>query len=150
MPAAFAISRPGGAVELVAPYQREFIDALKSEIPASYRTYDPGPRTWSVESLYATRALGLARRFYDHVEALSTGSVQPRPAHSVYDCLAAVRSNYPDYARLGVLPGARPEVMQGAYRAQVRLNHPDLVGSSGHAATVALNLSYARLSGSGR
>jgi hypothetical protein len=70
--------------------------------------------------------------------------------HAPTVCLERVRRLYPDHAVLGVLPETPAPVVQGAYRALVKLHHPDLVGTAGHAQTVRLNRAYERVGRSGR
>jgi len=139
--AAYAITRPGGDIELIGPYNADFITDLKRRVPHWHRVFDPETKAWAVDSAYASTAVSIARRWYGAVETLSTSSLGT--SHYLSDCLQRVRAAYPDHAILQVLPGAAAAVVQGAYRALVREHHPDIAGASGHTATVRLNQAYA-------
>jgi hypothetical protein len=140
---AYAITR-GYGVELVTPYRRAFVDALKGYIPAHFREWDPDSRTWTLIPPYDVTGMRLAREHFGTVEMLapSTGGTD----HRLYDCLRRVQEEHPDYATLHLLPDAPVDVVKGAYRALALALHPDHAGPSTHERMVRINASYARLS----
>jgi hypothetical protein len=131
------------------PYDKTFVESLKLAIPHRSREYDPESRSWLILYPYEDAGLRVARRFYDSIEEVDTRATERSHDNPVM-CLQAVRRLFPDHAVLGVLPEAPAEVVQGAYRALVRLHHPDLNGGAGHAETVALNRAYERIGGRAR
>ena len=103
-----------GDVALRFPYNARLIELLKSEIPPYARSYDPDDKAWTVAAPYAALAVDLLRhRFPDaRVERPSMTSESPRP-----------------YAVLHLLPGAPPELIEGAYRILARIHPPDAGGT---------------------
>src|SRR5947207_15919263 len=106
----FAI-REDGAVRLVTPYDKSFVEALKLAIPNHYREYDPGSRSWLIEPPYDRTAVLIAARHYDSIEEVGASNLEPI-SHAPTVCLATVKRLYPDHAVLGVLPDAPAEVIQ--------------------------------------
>ena len=113
-------TRSALAAVLQFPYSTTLVESLKREIPAYGRSYDPETRSWLVREPYCDRAIWLLRQVYpDAVVVEGQGEAPPRPPRR--ETLA--RADH--LATLHLLPGAPPEVAQAAYRALVKLHHPD-------------------------
>jgi hypothetical protein len=142
---AYVVARSSG-VELLCPFQGEFIDQLKRSVPSDYRSWSAESKSWFVERRCADQAERLARLYFDKVERLFDESSRPVRfvEHPLRDCLAAVRRAHPDHATLGILPGTSEAVTRSAYHCLALELHPDRGGS--HEAMVCLNLAFERLS----
>ena len=118
-----------GSVRLTFPYAAELVDALKAQIPAHARTYDPDSRAWTITVAHASVAARLMHQTFADVE---TVDAQAGPT--------ADRGDPPREAALVVLhlrPSAPPELVDAAYRCLARLHHPDAGGD--HDAMLRLN-----------
>jgi len=139
------------AVVLTFPYDAELVEALKREIPAYSRTYDPDTRAWTVKEPHTDRAIRLLRTFFPGAEVVTAGAHQhhaPPPRRP--EPLAR-----PDhFAVLHILPSAPAEVARAAYTALVKLHHPDRLlppeRDRAHLQMVALNAAIEALRGEGR
>jgi hypothetical protein len=127
-------------VRLRFPYSAGLVEALKDEIPAAYRDYDPEARIWTVfRSAWAVKAaVEILLDFYPEATIVREPAperpwAEPAPP-AVYD---------PDYAALHLLPTAPAELVRGAYRLLSQMHHPDRGGD--HDRQVALNRAFASL-----
>lgn len=158
---AYRIDEPGG-IRIVAPYLREFVDALRTEIPYHSREFDPDTKSWVVDRGWEHALVTVVMRYYDALEPLVRAAdaearerraaerermnASGQPSHSPTQCLAAVRRIYREEAEVGVFPPAESEaVIRACYRARALQLHPDVAGPASHAAMVALNRAYETL-----
>lgn len=110
------------ATILTFPYDADLVEALKRDIPARSRSYNPVTRAWTVRTPYAERAIWLLRQFFPHAQCVTAGAHrQDTQSHPTREPLA--RPSH--YTVLHVLPSAPPEVVGAAYRALAKLHHPD-------------------------
>ena len=112
-----------GGMAFRFPYSADLIEALKAEVPARHRSYDPTSKAWAVtEPNLAEQALALAAWFFPDVVVLDgpQATRDPRP----------LRRGDPAFQDLHLLPSAPPELIAAAYRTLSRLHHPDLGGSN--------------------
>ena len=124
---------PGGGMAFTFPYDADLIEALKTEVPARHRSYDPTTRGWAVtDPRLAEQALALVAWFFPDVAVLD-GPHAPRDPRPI-------RRDDAAFGELHLAPSAPPEVLDAAYRALARLHHPDLGGSN--AAMQRLNAAY--------
>lgn len=129
-----------GRYELRFPYSRNLVEAIKADIPAAYREYEPDTKTWIVDGPYAGTAIQLLRSVFpdatiNHREETTSQSPPMQ------------RSNL--HARLYVLPDAPKCVVDAAYKALVKELHPDRAPAEqrnqAHDQMVALNEAYSIL-----
>lgn len=136
---AYAVVR-GDEVELIFPYCAELIDRLKT-IPSRWRSWNPRTRRWTIYSPYTEPSIRLVGDFFD-VERVAPVGAAPT-THDDRGCLQRVVERWPEYAELGLLPGAPPELVRASYRILSRERHPDAGGT--HEAMVRLNHAYEKL-----
>jgi hypothetical protein len=138
-----------GRVYVFAPWNPEFIEALKDGLPWHARKWNAEARTWSVPDDYQPRLVEIASAFYEITIAFPEGAspqreTTPPPAvHTPSQCLAVIRRLYAEEATLGVFPPADSEpIIRAVYRARALLTHPDLAGAASNDAMVTLNRAY--------
>lgn len=125
-------------LKLSTPYEPGFIAALKQAVPAPYRTWEPETKTWVVRFPYDTAAMEILTFF-------PTATVGDRPKAKRGHARPSGCSCDSDHRALFVCQNAPPEVLQAAYRALAKLNHPDAGGD--HARMQAINTAYEHLAG---
>jgi hypothetical protein len=96
------------------PYDADFVESIKAEIPKEYRRWDSEEKVWAVSYLYEDDLIRLCKIYYD-------GVVQY--GRQTY---ATVPQSPQAYATLHLLPSAPREVVMAAYRALSKLYHPDV------------------------
>lgn len=150
--------RAGDRIQAVAPFNNDFKEDLKSEIPHHARTFDSELKNWLIDADYEEMVYEIATRYFDVIAVVSEADALRReraaraaapppprePSHSSDECLRRVRGLYAEESTLYTLPGAPFAVIQAAYRALAKILHPDAGGSS-HQAMVALNRAYESL-----
>lgn len=67
-----ALLARGTDIEVVTPYNPQFVTALKTEIPYSARRYDPGSKRWLIAGAYARQVQTLIQMHYNQIIALPT------------------------------------------------------------------------------
>lgn len=102
-----------GSVELEFPYNRGLVAALKADIPSNQREWVPERKVWIVDPPYAHIAGALFRSYFPD----STREPADRPT--------PIRTTDQLYRELHLLPTAPPYVVEAAYRAIAREEHPD-------------------------
>lgn len=134
------------AAVLTFPYEPDLIAALKREIPAYSRSYDPDTRAWTIRVPHDDRAIRLLREFFPHAEVSTADAHQhhtPPPRRPAP--LAAARH----YAVLCITPDAPAEIVAAVYRAWCKLTHPDALPAGerdrAHARMVAINAAFEAL-----
>jgi hypothetical protein len=147
-----------GGVYLYLTYDAGFVAEIKSLVPPEARHWDSEEKVWYVGQAYAHRAIGLARKFWPHINT----SAYDNQRNTGYDHARARRgqsqqgyrwdwfgtggqhqtgyargdtsfssggsAGHPALATLFVTSGAPPEVVKAAYRALALLYHPDKGG----------------------
>lgn len=95
------------------PYNADFVNDLKDEIPKDYRRWDKEERVWVISYVYEKEILDLCSSYFDKV--IQHGEKR-------YSTILSP----PAYKTLHLLPSAPKEVVVAAYRVLARLYHPDL------------------------
>lgn len=139
------------ATVLQFPYDAELVDALKCEIPAYSRTFDPATKAWTVKAPHTDRAIRLLREFFPGAEvATASGQRRHTPPPRRPEPMAAPRH----FTILHVTPDAPPEVVNAAFKALVKLCHPDALPApqrdQAHQRMCAINAAYEALRSEGR
>ncbi len=127
---------PSGAVRLEFPFNRGMIESLKREIPARGRSYDPVTHVWLIDHAWANSAVNILLRFMPDARLIRNGErarTRTVPSPVATD----------EYRTLFVAPDAPPEVVEAAYKALARMNHPDVGGDT--ATMRQINAAYERL-----
>jgi hypothetical protein len=136
-------TRTDYGVRLAFPYDPAMVEGLKA-IPAYARTYSPEAKTWTVREPYIERAIGLLLKHFPHATVVGERARQSAPPPS-----SPPKPQYAAHSVLFLLPGAPPEVVDAAYRALVKLHHPDrlpeLEKAAGNATLARINVAYAQL-----
>lgn len=106
------------------------IAAFKDAVPAHSRTYNPQSKIWTVNAVWATHAAHVFRQFFPSAPTLGARSEQGsyRTTPPPREPLAKDRH----FAALCLLPTAPKEVVNAAYKALVKLAHPDLLPLAEH------------------
>ncbi len=123
-------------VELRFPFSQTLVEDLKTKIPASYRSWDPERKVWSVQALdpgWAELAAELLQRAFPYA------TISERAANRQ----SQQSGGSDDFRVLHLLPSAPPALVRAARKVLSLEMHPDHGGS--HGAMVALNLAYERL-----
>jgi hypothetical protein len=134
-------------------HNRRFTDYLKLGItPVSFRRYNSENRTWQVHLSKLPLVVGLARRYFSHVDysslpewvqMLLAASKDAGPSWAGPKPQVSTECVLEPYTTLYLLPTAPWEVIQAAYKALATLNHPDHGGSE--LAMKKINCAYAEL-----
>ena len=137
----------GESVVIKTSWDPEFVEALKSTIPAKGRRWDPEAKVWCVDRQFEDDAFSVVVDSFgeepewdedlapDYPPPKPTGSASygsPRPAP------AATTAS--PWSVLGLMPNADPDVAKAAYRILSRKWHPDHGGSNEKMAS--LNLAW--------
>ena len=141
-----ATCRWDSRLELSFPYNRELVEAFKSQIDSHYREWSPSTKTWIFDpSLGAPTALRLVRFYYPDIEIIDSRNAYQAPPPN-FEAKPAVD---PDCAVLYVLADAPKCVVDAAFKALAREYHPDRLPTSkqreAHELMVTLNSAYERV-----
>jgi hypothetical protein len=117
------LTRTRTGAELRFPFDRLLVDALKAEIPAHGRSYDPDRKVWTVTPAYVAVAFRLMHLTFADVEIEDIRESGRRSADR------APQAGDP-YVVLHLRETAPPELVTAAYRCLARLHHPDRGGST--------------------
>lgn len=114
-----------GSVTLSFPYDADFIDELKGNIPPSMRKWDPTLKCWWVRREYSEVAEELITDRWEDADVVRGSRAGPRyePAKP-----GGSTVNGGLYAKLFVLPTAPDCVLDAAYRALAKVHHTDVGG----------------------
>lgn len=96
------------------PYDADFVESIKVEIPKEYRRWDSEEKVWAVSYLYEDALIHLCETYYDGVVQYGRQAYTP------------VTQPPQEYATLHLLTSAPREVVMAAYRALSKLYHPDV------------------------
>lgn len=145
-----ATVHPNAAV-LTFPYEPDLIGALKREIPAYARTYDPDTRAWTIRVPHDDRAIRLLGAFFPGAEVVTAGGHQrytPPPRRPE----PMARADH--FATLCITPDAPAAIVAAVYRAWCKLTHPDALPAGerdrAHARMCAVNAAFEALRSEGR
>ncbi len=130
-------TRTGGVV-LQFPFDRLLVDALKAEIPAHARSYDPDRKVWTVTPAYVAVAFRLMHLTFADVEIEDIREPGRRSADR------APQADDP-YVVLHLRETAPPELVTAAHRCLAKLNHPDRGGD--HDAMQSINAAVEQIRG---
>jgi len=131
---ACALFLSDGTCAVTFAYDKWVIEELKRQIPADHRSYDPANKTWYVRPGWGQVAISVLRMAFDAVEVTTQDKrSQPKP----------IRRSDPNFSELHLLPSAPTCVIEAAYKAMAKANHPDRGGST--AAMQAINSAYAAI-----
>ena len=128
------------------PFNRSFVESLKTHIPAHAREWDGGAKLWKINAPFAPIASRVIRTYFPDADIPETPNFQNAPHSpnfrnpSVNTCQCR---NDPDAARLFILPTAPLPVVTAVYRALSKELHPDCGGSDDE--MQELNSAYERL-----
>jgi hypothetical protein len=136
-------TRTDHGVRLVFPYDIEMVEGVKA-IPAHARTYSPESKVWTVRDPYIDRAIALLLKHFPHATVIGE-----RARHSAPPPPPPPKPQYAAHSVLYLLPSAPPEVVDAAYRALVKLHHPDRLPepekAAGNTTLARINVAYAQL-----
>lgn len=128
------------------PYDPDFVEALKLDIPSSGRRWLADDKLWRVEKLFEFRLLSLLKEFFDTVERVPlselSGAASGRSGYRP-GANGGADSLRQDYATLHLLPSAPAEVVKAVYRTLAKLKHPDAGGTT--ADMQHINAAYERI-----
>lgn len=120
-----AAYRPDGTLVLRFPYDAYLVSQLKAMIPAHARTWDADHKWWTVAGVYRDTAIHLLLETFP--SARIGDPPQPFASTSPAGCACAQQ---PACGALFIRPDAPGEVIDAAYKALARLNHPDRGGDT--------------------
>lgn len=131
---AIATWQEDGSLHLRTPYDADFIADFKANLNYRDREWLPEMKVWHVSARAARDAIALARSWFDVVQEV--------PFRRAASGAGASLARGP-HADLHVLESAPWPVVEAAYKALARLNHPDRGGST--AAMQKINAAFAQL-----
>lgn len=133
-------------IEFIFPYDAAMVDDIKT-VPVACRSYEPKTRIWTVRTPYAGCVLDRFLRRFSWADVIDdrhggrTTAPPPPPRASTVT----------PHSALYVLPSAPPEVIEAAYKALVKLHHPDRLPAPerarGNETLARINVAYAQLTG---
>ena len=138
---------PAGVL-FTAPYDAvatpTMVEAFKRTIPAHSRRYLPETREWFIATAYADQALHIFRRSFPLADVVHDRTAPPPPPRSPRPL-----AEEHHYAALHLRPSAPREVIEAAYKALVKVNHPDRLPvpqrNQAHQKMCAINAAYEAL-----
>lgn len=164
------ISRDFGKLAIETPFHQDFVDAIKTIIPRTYRSYDKG--MWFVDPSYYGAVIALLEAFWGSTFIDSVGGVaepqssswkepwdvwrnskdkqfqrERKSADSGWDIIGS-KPSPSAYATLYVTQDAPRQVIEAAFRVLAKLHHPD---SGGDTETMSrINQAFQELKKKGR
>lgn len=139
-----------GRTEFLFPYDAAMVEDMKG-VPVAYRSYDPDKRLWTISVPHAERILALFLRRFPHATVHAYKSRGRAVAPPPPPPKAPVAT---PYTALFVLPTAPREVIDAAYRALVKIYHPDRLPepqrAGGNETLARINVAYRQLTGGQR
>jgi DnaJ-domain-containing protein 1 len=140
MARALIVVRPPWAT-IRTPYQPEFVDHLKRLVDRGARRWSPAEKVWEVRDDYLDDVITLCREFFEPVTVRREAPPPPPPPPP--------GSSTDAHRTLHVTPDAPPEVIAAAWKALVKLHHPDTHSDDPEAnrRTQLINVAYERLRG---
>jgi len=116
------------SLKITFKFRREVVDAIKIQIPADCRAYDPIEKAWIIHPIWANGAVGILRSYFDVVDMIEP----PSPT--------LIRESDRNFATLHLLPSAPAFLVDTVYKALARQHHPDAGGDPER--MKAVNLAY--------
>jgi hypothetical protein len=113
----------GLSYRVTFPFDRIVVDAIKADVPAHSRTYDPDEKAWYIAVAYQRIIRQLLEAVFIEVEMDSErrSTCTPPPSD---------RAPRTEYTVLHLLPSAPPELVESAYKCLSRMHHPDAGGTT--------------------
>ena len=131
------------------PYYPIFVTLLKERLPRHGRAWRPEERAWWVASAHVNQVCGWFSEFFPGAEYVDA----PRASHRAHTTPPPPPRRDDPHAILHLLPTAPPAVVQAAYRALVKTNHPDVLPAPererAHAVMLAVNAAFEALQARG-
>jgi hypothetical protein len=124
-----------GEAILTFPFNRGLVEALKREVPAYARSYEPATKAWTVNQPYIATAGALVEATFADVEVIDHSPSFSRPAPP---------TPRTEYHVLHLQPTAPPELVEAAYRTLTKLYHPDRGGDTETMAAINAAVSVIR------
>lgn len=121
--AAICKSKMDGWVDVHSPYNKEYVETLKTVIQPSHRKWDAEQSVWHVNQIYLEELVGILKMYFDEV----TTDLVDDPNSS------ASASSVPDNMFLPVLEalkGLSDGTMEKVFRSLAFAVHPDAGGST--------------------
>ena len=103
-----------GWVDVVSPYNADYIEDLKTVIQPSHRKWDPNQKVWRVSEIYLEELVGLLKMHFDEVTTNLTEPEQPAVDNIFKPVFSALKG----------------DDMDKVYRALAFALHPDRGGSA--------------------
>jgi len=116
-----------GWVSLITPYNTEFLEELKMQIPGSMRRWIPDKKIWEVSDLYLDKAVLIMKQFFDEI-ITDMFDEEPKAVENVFQPLFEILKDMPNGS------------MEKVYRALSMALHPDVGGSAEQ--MIKLNQAY--------
>ncbi len=110
----------GLSYRVTFPFDRLVVDAIKADVPAHSRTYDPDEKAWYIAVAYQRIIRQLLEAVFIEVEMDSERTTYTPPSD---------RAPRTEYTVLHLLPSAPPELVESAYKCLSRIHHPDRGGA---------------------
>ena len=128
-----------------APYNPEFVEALKGCIPVRQRHWQAEKRLWRIDHSAGDTLDELLRRFYGDYDFVAPGELGLEPGqHRQAGPQAQHRLPAEACRVLHLQPSAPAELVTAAYRVLAKLHHPDRGGDT--EAMQRINAAYEALS----
>ncbi len=141
---------PNGDALFKFPYDAVFVARLKERLPRHARAWRPEDRAWWVASAHVNQVCGWFSEFFPGANFVDAG---PRRADRAHTPPPPPPRRDDPHATLHLLPSAPPAVVQAAYRALVKTNHPDVLPAPererAHAVMLAVNAAFEALQARG-
>lgn len=125
-------------VDIRAPFNQSFINELKARIPWSYREWDPDTKCWSIKRGFCSEAINITRAHFGY--CLET---DPYADRRQQEQKRTTTPSSDPFRVLHLLPTAPWPVIDAAYKALAKTNHPDRGGDT--AAMQRINAAYTEL-----
>ena len=104
-----------GWIDIVTPYNKEFVETIKTDIEWSKRKWNPDSKRWSVDETYLEELVGMLKLYFDEIETdLLTTESDSNLFKQVFD----------------ILKGMPNGNMDKVYHALAQALHPDHGGSN--------------------
>lgn len=116
--ASITSSKRNGWVRIVTPYHKEFIEALKYNIPGSLRYWDNVDKVWEVNALYLDVLIDIMKKHFKDVSADLNSGNDTAEIENIFEPLFDILKDLPTGE------------MDRVYRALSMALHPDRGGSA--------------------
>lgn len=115
------LSLERGEILMRTPYDQEFIDAFKNEMPRESRRWDKDLKVWKIQAAYDRELVEFLETWFDEVVFVDDSPPDPSPPPSV-----VVSSGTDVYGT--ILRSAPNDLIKEVCRKVLAANHPDRGG----------------------